>query len=156
MIASGVAGSIEPQVDSDKRVGTIMGALDNLDKLSKIGTKDKETVKRTAKMIRWCRRALDAFYIERDTLTNAHSERDDDGEIKVRPTEDGRGQLPIMKNQVAYQLKINELLRDEAHADEEMPQPFSWKDVSEKFLWKNGIVDSAIVAGLGPFVNMDD
>lgn len=125
----------------------VITALESLGALSKIGSKNKEIVQRLAKMIVWSKAVTQEFFVQRDTLTNTWAEKDEDGDIKIKATDDNKGQIPIMRNGVEYNLAVNELLRGKAKFEGEPPQPFKWDDL-EKF---QKMPDAVVIAGLGPF-----
>lgn len=132
--------------------GDIIAALSGLESLSKIGSKNGEIVKRLAKMIRWSRKAIDEFYLQRDTLTNTWAEKDDSGEIKTRPLPDGKGSVPVYTNEIEFQLRLNQMLRDEATSEGEIPEPFKWDNFKSDF---QKIPDAELIARLGPFALLD-
>lgn len=129
----------------------VIQGIEGLSGLSKIGVRDKPTLKRLAKMIVWAKAAIQEFFVERDTTTNTWAEKDDNDEIKVKATDDGKGQTPVMKNQVEYQLAINTLLRGPAKFEGDPPEPFTWADL-EKF---QKLPDALVIAALGPFVKIE-
>lgn len=126
----------------------LMAASVALSALSKIGTKDRDMLKRLAKIIMWVNKTLEEFFVQRDTLLNTWAERDDNGEIKTE--QDSKN--PVMRNAAEYQLAANELLRGQATYDGEPPAPFSWEEIVAKF---QKLPDAQVLANLGPFIKLD-
>lgn len=148
MVPSPEVDGEAPKAASGWTNSAIMAASAGLTALSKIGVKDKPTLKRLAKMMMWANAALEEFFIQRDTLTNTWAERDEAGEVKIERSSDGKSQAPMMRNGVEYQLAANELLRGEATYTSDPPEPFTWDDI-EKFV---KLPDAQVIAQLGPFV----
>lgn len=128
----------------------IIQSSEALAALSKIGTKDKDMLKKLTGMIIWAKGVTQEFFVSRDTSTNTWAERDENDEIKIRTTDDGKGQTPVMRNGVEFNLAINELLRGPAKYSAEPPEPFTWHDL-DKF---QKYPDALIIAGLGPFIDL--
>ena len=135
--------------------GALVNASDALQKLSKIGTKNDAMAKRLAKMILFVQDALAAFFIRRDTFNAAYAKKDEDGNIVVRTvgSGDSQAQVPVMENDVEFQLRINRLLREPAQTKIEPPEPFTWDDLNIKFMKKP---EPAMIAQLGPFAKLDE
>lgn len=129
----------------------VIQAMEGLNALSKIGTKDKATLKRLAKMIIWAKAAAQEFIVQRDTLTHTWAEKDDADEIKVKTGDDGKSQIPVFRNGVEFNLAVNELLRSAAKFEGDPPDPFAWADL-DRF---QKPVDAAVIASLGPFITID-
>jgi hypothetical protein len=133
-------------------VADLLGAITALEALSKLGSKKDEIVKRLAKMIRYARKGIDEFALQRDTLTNTWAEKDENGEIKVRMSPDGKTQVPVYTNEPEFQLRINKLLREEVAIEGEFPEPFKWDNLKSDFQKQP---DAELMARLGPFATLD-
>jgi hypothetical protein len=135
--------------------GRVIGALQNLERLSKIGSKHGPTIRRLVSMIRYARTAVDSFYMQRDALTQGHAKRDAEGAIVVRTLEKGE-QTAVMENEVEYQLALNNLLRQKAELEGEAPTPFKFADFFGENKRFKTEPEAELIAGLGPFVDMTD
>ena len=149
-----VAGKIGPDetAATEWTNAAIMEGLEQLQALSKIGTKNRGMLRRLTQMIMFAKKAMDAYFVSRDTLVNTWGEKDENDEIKVQLTADGKGQVPVMKNGVEFNLAASRLLREAATLSGDPPEPFKWDDFEhfQKF------PDASILAGLGPFVVLSE
>lgn len=126
------------------RNADLLPARTGLQKLSEIGSKDKATVKRLAKMLRVIHNAGIEVDHAQMALIRGHAKRDDHGQVVV----DEKG-APVFDNVVAYTLSVESLMYDAT--DVEDVTPFTVDDV-ERF---NTYPDGHTLAMCGPFVTLD-
>ena len=131
------------------KYGEALVAVDALTALSKLGSKEGKTLKRLAQMIRYCRKASEAFQDRRTLVLQSHAETKN-GELIVKSDERG-GQSAVIPNELEFQKALNSVLKEPAEVEGQAPQPFSWDDL----VTFNEMPSAEVIERLGPFVTLD-
>lgn len=134
--------------------GILLAMAEGLSKLSKIGSKDNEIVRRHTKMILWAQHGLRAYNLDQQMLVSAWAKKDDaTGEIITQRVAEDKREQPVMRNDVEYTLAHERLLAQRADVEGEPPTPFTWKEITTKFL---KVPDPMTIAQLGPFADLGE
>lgn len=138
--------------------GACEAALGAVNELSKLGSKDKKIRKRVAVLILWLRSALQEFNLDKDIVMSTWAKRDPEtNEMIVVTADNGKEQRVLMRNEIEATLAMNDLLRQPAKGDGEVPQGFTWDELDEHFVTTNNkpAVAPELAARLGPFLTFE-